>query len=517
MTEHLQPKQLFSYLFILGIAILFALQWGPGSRGCDQSVPDLGTQYAAKVNGRDIPIAEFRLAYRNQIARQQIPESIARQFGMPKQVLDQMVQLELLAQQAEKQHLLPSDQELRRIIHRNPDFQKDGKFDLTRYRQVLREYYQRTDADFEAELRRQVAANKLLELIEGSAQVSDDELKASFLRETNRAQATVVRFLPSMFTAKVPAPKDAELAEYQKSHAKEIADHYEANKFLYSQPEKVRARHILIKVAEDAPADAKEAAKKQLEDLKKELDGGKDFAELARLHSQDEGSKAQGGDLGLQERGAWVTPFSDAAFALKPGEVSAPVLTKFGWHLIKVEEKTAPTTKELKDVEAEIARTLYQKEKSQELARAEAQKALDAARAGKKLSELYPPDKDTQPNAMRFQVESKPQAIETGEFNASATSLPQLGVMPELIKDVFALEAPQVLEKLYPTSDGFAVVVVTERKQPNLAEFEGQKEQLRKDALQAKRMELRRAYPEALRKQAEVVLNEEVIGAPIEG
>lgn len=120
---------------------------------------------------------------------------------------------------------------------------------------------------------------------------------------------------------------------------KEMQEYYETNKNDMTQ---IRARHILVDTE-------KEAA-----DLKSRIDAGEDFAELAKEYSKD-GSAAQGGDLGFFGKGRMVQPFEDAAFALKVGEVSDPVKTQFGYHLIKVEERKVPT---FADVAPEIKEEL---------------------------------------------------------------------------------------------------------------------------------------------------------------
>jgi peptidyl-prolyl cis-trans isomerase C len=103
-------------------------------------------------------------------------------------------------------------------------------------------------------------------------------------------------------------------------------------------PEQVHARHILVKVDPKADATQKAAARKKIEDIQKQLKNGEDFSELAKKAS-DCPSNAKGGDVGYFGRGQMVKPFEDAAFSLKPGEVSGIVETEFGLHLIKVMDK----------------------------------------------------------------------------------------------------------------------------------------------------------------------------------
>ncbi len=252
MNAHLEPKRVVSYLFIIAIAVVFTLQFGPGSRGCEQPLTPKKSAAAAVVNGKEIPVKEFLAAYNNQLQYfklqgNNIPASLIRQLGIPQQVLDQLVTSELLAQAADKQGIVPADAEIREVLFKIPDFQKDGSFDYQRYDQVLREYYRKRPAEYESELRRRLAAQKLLELVASGAVISDEEVKSKFLREANKADATYVRFLPTMYAAAVSSPKPQEVALFQKEHAKDIQDYYQANRFLYHTPDRVRARHILIR------------------------------------------------------------------------------------------------------------------------------------------------------------------------------------------------------------------------------------------------------------------------------
>src|SRR5690606_19738274 len=101
-----------------------------------------------------------------------------KQLGVPKQVLDQMVDTELLAQAAEKNGIVASDQELLDLLHGVPLFQRDGVFDPELYRQNVRGFIGKSDADFETELRRSLSAQKMVDVVAHGAQVSTDEVKA---------------------------------------------------------------------------------------------------------------------------------------------------------------------------------------------------------------------------------------------------------------------------------------------------------------------------------------------------
>lgn len=136
---------------------------------------------------------------------------------------------------------------------------------------------------------------------------------------------------------------------------------YDGNPELFAAPESLHARHILIRTDKDATAEQKAEAKKKADGLLEQVKAGGDFAALAQEHSEDPGSAPKGGDLGTFPRGRMVQPFEQAAFALKPGQVSEVVETQFGYHIIKVEEKLAPSKRTFEEVEPSIAQYLGQK------------------------------------------------------------------------------------------------------------------------------------------------------------
>jgi peptidyl-prolyl cis-trans isomerase C len=122
---------------------------------------------------------------------------------------------------------------------------------------------------------------------------------------------------------------------------KDYEAYYNAHKKEFENPEMVRARHILVAVKPNATEEEKKAALKKAEDILEKAKKGEDFAKLASEYSDDPGSKAKGGDLGFFTAGSMVGKFEQAAFTLKPGEISPVVETEFGYHIIKVEERKA--------------------------------------------------------------------------------------------------------------------------------------------------------------------------------
>ncbi|MGZ3457251.1 MAG: peptidylprolyl isomerase [Archangium sp.] len=516
MNDSLEPRKVVSILFIIAIAGVFTLQFGPGSSGFGRARRAGPKQSAAAmVNGKEIPVVEYRREYANQLQylRQQgspVSEAMARQFGLPQQVLERMVNTELLAQAGEQHGVLASDDELLKLLQRSPEFQKDGQFDYATYQQILRDYFRQTPADYEADLRRRLTAQKMLGVVQNGAVVSEDEVRARFEKEGNQARMVFARFLPTMYADKVPAPSAADLGAYKQAHEKDIKDDFEANKAVYQQPERIHARQILIKLAPNATPEQKAKALERAQALLKDVEGGKDFAEVAKASSEDPGTKANGGDLGWVERGNWDPALASAAFALEPGKVTQPIETKYGIHLVKVEEKKPAQDKKLEEVQDQIATTLYKREKAKDLAKAEAQKALAAVKGGKTLTAMFPPEKE-QPALLRFETETRPEAVQTDTFNAASANVPHLGPAPDVLTAVFATKGPQVLDQVFPVGEGFVVAQVTERQLPDDANFAQKKEELRKQAQQAKQYEVTDSYLQALRKTGQVETNSSIL------
>jgi len=140
---------------------------------------------------------------------------------------------------------------------------------------------------------------------------------------------------------------------------KETKEYYDKNPDLFKQPEKVQARHILIKVETGASEAEKSKALKKIKGIQKELKAGGNFVELAKKYSQCP-SSADGGNLGYFARGQMVKSFEDAAFSMQNGEISDIVETTFGYHLIQVEGKTPETISDYKDVTDKLVPYLKQ-------------------------------------------------------------------------------------------------------------------------------------------------------------
>jgi peptidyl-prolyl cis-trans isomerase C len=272
-----------------------------------------GAERVAIVNGKDIPKDEYDREIsriKNQVSAQGGEIADAEMAEIKKQVMENLIGMELLYQNSLEKGVTADqasiDNEWARVTSRYPD-----KNDLKKALDDLH--------------------------------VTEEIIKAQI-----KKGLTVNKFIEQNFVDKTVIPE---------SEAKAF---YDNNTERFNKPESVRASHILIKVEPAADDAKKKAARAEIEKIQARVKAGEDFAAVAKETSQDTGSGARGGDLGLFTRGQMVKPFEDAAFALTPGAVSDIVESDFGYHIIKVTEKQ-PAGKYSFD-EAKVNLTNYLKE-----------------------------------------------------------------------------------------------------------------------------------------------------------
>lgn len=492
----------FVFIFTFG-------QWGGGD--VSGNLP-----MAATVNGRVISEAMFNVAYsrqyqNNQLIRRGYTVEDAKRDGLKEKVLDDLIARELLAQLAEQRGLVVTDDEVVEYV-KTRFFGPDKAFDREEYKRIVNGYFQTSEARFEQQVRRDILAERMENLIGSSLHVTQQELEAEFDNRNNRASLEVVRVDP-LFFKDLPAASDAEVTAWADQNAAKIEQHYNDHITRYRKEKEVRARHILVKVAQDAPDADKNAARERLLAAKARIEGGEDFATVAGEVSEDEGSKASGGDLGFFGKGRMVPPFEEAAFSLEVGKLSDPVETSFGYHLIQVQEVKEPEITELASVRLDIARQLMREEAQAQRARAVAQQALEGMKAGKSVEELgivgleLPEQLATTDPTQRDPF--APRVELTGWFAKNARYVPRVGVSPELAEAAFALtdEAP-VADQIFEVSNRFFVVRLKERERPDPAKFEEEKESLKQSLLRARQNAALDQFLEELRAKAKVETNQ---------
>jgi peptidyl-prolyl cis-trans isomerase D len=383
---------------VLAFVATIFLDWGWQRSGR----PDT---HVATLGGEGVSLHEFQMTYTNltdfyrRLYQDRFTEDFARTLNLKQQALDTLVQRKLLLREAKRQELVVSDAELIEKVQAYPVFQVNGHFDHSRYLQVLR-LSRLTPGDFEQNQREELLLGKLENLIKDSVQVTETEVKQAFIHDKEQVSAEYVRVDPAQFVAQVEMSDD-DLSTYYQTHLEQfrkpeqariayvvvdpeafvarveltdeqLAQYYEQHKEEFRREEQVRARHILFKLAQQAGTEEEARVRGEAEAALQRIQAGEDFAALAGQLSQDPVSAQQGGDLGFFRRGEMVKPFEEVAFALKPGTVSEPVRTDFGYHVIKIEELQEAGYEPLEAVWAELRERLTQEE-ARRLAEAKAE------------------------------------------------------------------------------------------------------------------------------------------------
>jgi peptidyl-prolyl cis-trans isomerase C len=219
---------------------------------------------------------------------------------------------------------------------------------------------------------KQEAASRKLDVSEADVEAQVAEMQKRFPTEAEFNKALVARNT-TVAQLKADARVDMAINKMMEAEVTGVAatdadaqDFYAKNPDKFKQGEQARASHILVKADEKADEATKKAARAKIDGLLKRVKAGEDFAALAKENS-DDGSAAQGGDLGFFPRGQMVPPFDQAAFALKPGEISDVVTSQFGYHIIKLAEKKDASMVPLDEVKPRVMEFLTQQKKQEKV------------------------------------------------------------------------------------------------------------------------------------------------------
>ncbi len=326
-----------------------------------------GMASAAEVNGELISIKNFQeqetrvSAYYAQLFGGQINEELQRK-QIRSETMGELINNVLAAQAADKEKVLATDAEVKKIITQDlPYFQKDGVFQTDVYKAILNAN-RLTPAEFEKDLRVQTKNQKLRQLFETglSAPAASKKLNA----DLKSAQISVAYLKLNFENYK--AKQNISATEITQSlvdtaFMKKIEDSYAQKKQQYDQPEQVKASHILIRANPVNKAEM-EAARVKAKAIQTRL-AKEDFGTVAAAVSEDPGSKGKKGDLGFFNKTQMVPAFAEAAFKLQKGQLSDLVETDFGVHIIKVTDKKAAQLISLKEAQNDLAKTLLLEDK----------------------------------------------------------------------------------------------------------------------------------------------------------
>jgi peptidyl-prolyl cis-trans isomerase D len=504
-------KRLAPILWVV-IAVFVLLVFADYSgQGTDMASP---SSAAATVDGEPITYGEFERQYRNleerfrQVYGEAYTPELAQQMGVPMQAMNSLISQKIVLAEASRMGLQPTQAELRRAILEVPALQDDqGRFiGFEEYRRVLRAN-RIPEADFERSMREQVLLQKLNDVLAASVWVSDDEVLREAKEQAETARIRFVRLTPADVREE-PAIGADELAAYFEEHRgeyqvperrkvaylsvnvntvraeielspEELRAYYEGNPTEFTREEQVRAEHILLFVNAERTA---EQARAELEAIRRRVEAGEDFQRIAQEVSEDEATRAQGGDLGFFGRGRMTPQFEEAAFSGQAGELIGPVENQLGprtgYHLVRVIARQEGGLQPFEEVENRIRVRLLN-----ERAR------LEAESRANRLAETLARESAATEERLRQIAEQEGVELQVTEPFSRDEAVPGIGRGTPFTDAAFSLEPGQLSEPIRVAS-GWAILDVLEVQPARPAELPDVEAEVRQAALDERRRAL---------------------------
>ena len=471
-------------VIILSFVIGYTMLTAPTDQRSDPS-----RDVAARVNGDPISFAAYQSVYSNLYSLYQsiyqgaFDANLERQLNLPRQALQQLIEEQLLVQTAKSLNLRVSTQELVNSIAAYDAFQINGQFNRDRYVEVL-SYQRMSPEQFEESQRRELLTQKVREHLQQNVTVSQEDVVTFFHRENDKINLDFVWLTGALVESKVEVT-DKALADFFEAnreafripervslryllfdpsryeadlHTFSEADmdrYYRRNLELFEVEEQVKAAHILLRIDENSDPDTINRRRELAQNIHQQLRDGADFSQLAKLHSDDTASAADGGDLGYFGRGMMDGDFESAAFALRPGQMSNVVQSPFGFHIIKVTDYIAPGFKPLVEV-IDMVKAGLIIEGARQLAY---EKAMDAFNVNRRTADL---DAAARENNLGIK--------ETGFF-AIDEPINGLGRVSEITNAAFALQ-PGELARPINTTNGVLLITLKDQQASRLPELD---------------------------------------------
>jgi peptidyl-prolyl cis-trans isomerase D len=375
--------------FILwGVVAVFVLlvfvDWGAGRAGGPG-----GGGAAVRVGDRSVSEEEFlsEMQRLNQRLSQLYGErwnELRSQVDLAGQTASYFIDRELQLEEAKRVGIRVTDEELREAILKNPTFtDENGEFlGAETYQRIIRAYFRMSPQEFERRFTEDLIIGKLNGLLERGVWVSDKEAEQAFRQQREVADFDAVQLryenhlgdvtvseeearAASDLTAEDYHRDDQRVIRYQLVETSklrrllpveddDLRAFYEEHQEEFLEGEQANARHILIRLAPDASSEQEAATKLRADAVAQMASTGADFAELAAKHSEDPGSKDNGGDLGWFARGRMVPEFEEAVFSAKPGDLVGPIKSQFGYHIIRIEGFRPEHQRPFEEVEEQI-------------------------------------------------------------------------------------------------------------------------------------------------------------------
>jgi peptidyl-prolyl cis-trans isomerase D len=513
MRRHKKWLYVFLWLVIAAFIVLYVPALDPTGEGTPSETVSVGEFQRAYYRQRQ---------YLSRIYQGRLDENMLRQMNLEEQVLQTLVSERLVQLEAERLGITISDEAVQRAIATSPEYQDDGRFIGTAELRRRLELAGMTEQSFVESLRRQLVAERLQGLVGDGAVVSDVEAEREFRRRTEQVELEYVLVDAERFREEIE-PAEEEIARRFEAKResyripekrvvsyvlldrevlrplvsvtdRDLALYYQDHRDEFREEEEFCASHILVKVltatdeAASGEGHGEDEARRIALALLERVQGGADFASIAQASSEDQGSAANGGDLGCFPAGRMVREFDDALYGLEPGQISELVRTNFGYHVIRLDSRREETTLPLADVEDRV-RLLVTEQKMTELGDEKSGAVAAALSRGKTLEEAAA--------AVGLEVKSS-EPFARGETPAVLASA-------SLVAHVFEMEPGEVGKEGFALPQGAVFVALAGVEPARIPELDEVRDRVRGDIVEETALEGAHELAGRVRRRAEAV------------
>jgi peptidyl-prolyl cis-trans isomerase D len=507
IREHADSWMIKAILWLIIFAFIGTIFYSWGMGGSSGS----GGGVIASVNGEKIQQGEYERTFNNLVDfyRQQFKSNFSndmiKSLDLKNQALEALIQKKILLIEAGKQNIKVSNEEVISYIKKIPAFQSNKKFSEPAYKNYIKSQ-RLTPGEFEETQRETLLLDKLEKIFRTHSKASKSEVLKEFRNQEDKVKLEYVKFTNDNFISKTTISDQAlrdyfqankskfeippqirvqyvkvEAKKYQSKiepREEDIEEYYQTKIANFNVKKKYKASHILTSLKpsdieediteKEKQKQADEKAKLKSNELLERLNKGADFSEVAKKHSDDPSSGANGGSLGEFPEGTMVSAFENALDKLKPGEISKPVLSPFGYHIIKLESVEQKRIKPLSEVKDEIIQSLKEIKARQRV-----------KRIVKRIHQAAQQDENLSKAAEDHQL----QTAETDFFSRENHIILEIGNQPEFFSTAFSLEKNKISEPIITPEVSF-VLKVTEEKPKYIPELSDVQEKA-KEALTA--------------------------------
>ena len=487
IREHADSWMIKSILWLIIFAFVGTIFYSWGMGGSSNS----GGGVIATVNGEKIFQGEYERTFNNivdfyrQQFRNQFSNDMIKKLDLKNQALEALIQKKVLLLEAKKQNIKVSNEEVISYIKNLPAFQSKNKFNKSAYTNFIQSQ-RLTPGEFEEGQRETLLLDKMEKIFQTHSKASKSEILAEFKDQNDKVKLEYIRFTSDHFNSdqkvtdqalqnyfqsnksKFEIPPQIRV-EYVKVEPKEyelqieprdedIEDYYQTKIADFKVKKQYQASHILTHIKpsdiegdmpqEEKQKQAEEKSKLKSNELLERINKGADFGEVAKKYSDDPASGTNGGSLGEFPKGTMVSAFEKALEKMKPGEISKPVLTPFGYHIIKLKDVEKERIKSLAEVKDKIIQSLKEIKARQRV-----------KRIIKRLHQEAQKDENLNKAAMTHQL----KVVTTGYFSRENHMIPEIGVQPDFFNTAFSLEKNKISKPIITPEVCFVLKVIEEK------------------------------------------------------